>query len=217
MHLDILRLGANSLTAFLVSVCLLSVMQSYVLISTLAIPCVVISTYLTFINTFGDVAKTTDRDINQRIKTICDAVFGGNVTQMAKTTFISRTTLISIMGEQQSAPGYDVLRKIVEIPTVDINEAWLLTGKGEMIKQTEPIQSQSNSGGNNQQGNNNSQINLCPDDAAHIRELEKEIENLRAQIAHKDDIITEMRSSAAKQDERISELKDWIADLRKAK
>lgn len=217
MHLDILRLGANSLTAFLVSVCLLSVMQSYVLISTLAIVCVLITTYLTFINTFSDVAKTIDRDINQRIKTICDAVFGGNVTQMAKTSFISRTTLISIMGEQQSAPGYDVLRKIVEIPTVDINEAWLLTGKGEMLKQTEPIQIQSNSGGNNQQGNNNSQINLCPDDAAHIRELEKEIENLRAQLAHKDDIIAEMRSSAAKQDERISELKDWIADLRKTK
>lgn len=207
MHLDILRLGANSLTAFLVSVCLLSVMQSYVLITT----------YLTFINTFSDVAKTIDRDINQRIKTICDAVFGGNVTQMAKTSFISRTTLISIMGEQQSAPGYDVLRKIVEIPTVDINEAWLLTGKGEMIKQTEPIQTQSNSGGNNQQGNNNNQFNLCPDDAAHIRELEKEIEHLRAQLAHKDDIIAEMRSSAAKQDERISELKDWIADLRKTK
>ncbi len=192
-------------------------MQSYVLISTLAIVCVLITTYLTFINTFSDVAKTIDRDINQRIKTICDAVFGGNVTQMAKTSFISRTTLISIMGEQQSAPGYDVLRKIVEIPTVDINEAWLLTGKGEMLKQTEPIQIQSNSGGNNQQGNNNSQINLCPDDAAHIRELEKEIENLRAQLAHKDDIIAEMRSSAAKQDERISELKDWIADLRKTK
>lgn len=217
MHLDILRLGANSLTAFLVSVCLLSVMQSYVLISTLTIVSVLITTYLTFINTFSDVAKTIDRDINQRIKTICDAVFGGNVTQMAKTSFISRTTLISIMGEQQSAPGYDVLRKIVEIPTVDINEAWLLTGKGEMIKQTEPIQTQSNSGGNNQQGNNNNQFNLCPDDAAHIRELEKEIEHLRAQLAHKDDIIAEMRSSAAKQDERISELKDWIADLRKTK
>lgn len=73
-------------------------MQSYVLISTLAIVCVLITTYLTFINTFSDVAKTIDRDINQRIKTICDAVFGGNVTQMAKTSFISRTTLISIMG-----------------------------------------------------------------------------------------------------------------------
>lgn len=97
---------------------------------------------------------------------------------------------------------------------------WLLTGDGVPTKLPEAPQTfmQSNSGGNNQQGNNNQQILMpCPDDAAHIRELEKEIENLRAQLAHKDDVIAEMRNSAAKQDERISELKEWIADLRKGK
>lgn len=78
------------------------------------------------------MAKSADRDINRRIKAICDDLFNGNLTQMAKTSYISRTTLISIIGDQQSAPGYDVLRKIVEIPTANINEAWLLTGKGEM-------------------------------------------------------------------------------------
>lgn len=164
------------------------------------------------------MAKSINRDINQRIKAICDNLFNGNVTQMAKASYISRTTLISIIGEQQSSPGYDVLRKIVEIPTADINEVWLLTGKGEMLKPEAPTQMliQSNSGGNNQQVNN-SQISLYPDDAAHIRELEKEIENLRAQLAHKDDVIAELRNSATKQDERISELKEWITDLRKGK
>lgn len=82
--------------------------------------------------------KSVNRDINNRIKTICDEVFRGNLSQMAKATYISRTTLISIIGEQQSSPGYDVLRKIVEIPTVDINETWLLTGKGEMYNGGEP-------------------------------------------------------------------------------
>lgn len=82
--------------------------------------------------------KSVNRDINSRIRAICDDVFGGNLSQMAKATYISRTTLISIIGEQQSAPGYDVLRKIVEIPTVDINEAWLLTGKGKMYLENEP-------------------------------------------------------------------------------
>lgn len=165
------------------------------------------------------MAKSVDRDINRRIKAICDNLYNGNVTQMAKASFISRTTLISVIGEQQSAPGYDVLRKIVEIPTVDIDEAWLLTGKGEMLKSEKAVvYQQSNSGGNNQQGNNNEQILMpCPDDATHIRDLEKEIENLRAKLAHKEDVITEMRKSEAKQDARISELKDWIADLRKAK
>lgn len=113
----------------------------------------------------------------------------------------------------------NTLKKISKAHGVSLN--WLLTGVGEMMEKSEAptvVYQQSNSGGTNQQGNDNEQIVMpCPDDAAHIRDLEKEIENLRAKLAHKDDIIAEMRSSAAKQDERINELKEWIADLRKAK
>ncbi|WP_305239803.1 LexA family transcriptional regulator [uncultured Muribaculum sp.] len=58
---------------------------------------------------------------------------------MAKSTYISRTTLISIIGEQQSTPGYDVLRKIVEMSTASINETWLLTGEGEMYSKENPV------------------------------------------------------------------------------
>ena len=79
------------------------------------------------------MAKSVNRDINSRIKAICDEVFNGNLSQMAKATYISRTTLISIVGEQQSSPGYDVLRKIVEMPTANINKTWLLTGDGDML------------------------------------------------------------------------------------
>lgn len=84
------------------------------------------------------MAKSVNRDINDRIKAICDEVFNGNLSQMAKATYISRTTLISIIGEQQSSPGYEVLRKIVEMPTANINETWLLTGEGEMYDENEP-------------------------------------------------------------------------------
>lgn len=84
------------------------------------------------------MAKTINRDINTRIQAICDNIFNGNLSQMAKSTYISRTTLISIVGEQQSSPGYDVLRKIVEMPTANINESWLLTGEGEMIIKDKP-------------------------------------------------------------------------------
>lgn len=77
--------------------------------------------------------KAANVDINTRIKAICDNVFNGNLSQMAKSTYISRTTLISIIGEQQSTPGYDVLRKIVEMPTAEISETWLLTGEGNMF------------------------------------------------------------------------------------
>ena len=84
------------------------------------------------------MAKSVNRDINIRIKAICDEVFNGNLSQMAKATYISRTTLISIIGEQQSSPGYDVLRKIVEMTTADISETWLLTGDGDMYVENEP-------------------------------------------------------------------------------
>ena len=84
------------------------------------------------------MAISVNRDINIRIKAICDEVFNGNLSQMAKATYISRTTLISIIGEQQSSPGYDVLRKIVEMPTADISETWLLTGDGDMYVENEP-------------------------------------------------------------------------------
>lgn len=84
------------------------------------------------------MSRAVNIDINSRIKAICDRVFNGNLSQMAKATYIKRTTLISIIGEQQSSPGYDVLRKIVEMPTANINEAWLLTGCGKMFLDEEP-------------------------------------------------------------------------------
>lgn len=36
--------------------------------------------------------------INQRIKAVLDTVYGGNVTAMAKGTYIKRTTINSIVG-----------------------------------------------------------------------------------------------------------------------
>ena len=79
------------------------------------------------------MAKSVNGNINERIKAICDVIFKGNTTQMAKSTYIKRTTLLGLMKEDGPAPGYDVLRKIVEMSTANINEKWLLTGEGEML------------------------------------------------------------------------------------
>ena len=158
----------------------------------------------------------TDPDILKRLSEYVE--YESNMTRnaFAVKSGIDPTNFSKMLAGKQSITT-NTLKKISQAHGVNLE--WLLTGEGDMMSKpgTAVTYTQSNSGGNNQQGNNNNQINLCPDDAAHIRELEKEIENLRAQLAHKDDIIAEMRSSAAKQDERISELKDWIADLRKAK
>lgn len=50
--------------------------------------------------------------INERFKIIADKLFGGNITAMSKGTFISRTTLNSIVGEKGVSPGYDIIRRI---------------------------------------------------------------------------------------------------------
>lgn len=78
--------------------------------------------------------RVKDRDINSRIETICNELFDGNVTRMAKASFVSRTTLLSIIGEQQSAPGYETLRRIIDMASPQINIDWLLTGRGKMLE-----------------------------------------------------------------------------------
>lgn len=82
--------------------------------------------------------RVIDRDINNRIEAICNELFNGNVTQMAKSSFVSRTTLLSIIGEQHSAPGYETLRRIIDMPMYRINIDWLLTGRGEMLEKETP-------------------------------------------------------------------------------
>lgn len=76
--------------------------------------------------------------IQERIKLIAEKLYDGNITAMAKATFVSRTTISSIIGEKEVSPGYEVLRKLAEISS--LNLSWLITGKGEMLKKTAPVE-----------------------------------------------------------------------------
>lgn len=71
--------------------------------------------------------------VNKRIKQIAATLYDGNISAMAKATFINRTTLSSILGEKEVAPGYDVIRKIAEISSPKINLEWLIVGSGDMF------------------------------------------------------------------------------------
>ena len=73
-------------------------------------------------------------DINSRIRQIAEEVFSNNITAMAKASFISRTTIYSIIGEKEVSPGYDVIRRIAEMSSPEINIEWLITGEGDMLK-----------------------------------------------------------------------------------
>lgn len=77
-----------------------------------------------------DYSNTT---INERISEICSQLFKGNVTAMARASYISRTTISSIIGEKEVAPGYEVLRKLGDMSSHSISMPWLIYGKGSML------------------------------------------------------------------------------------
>lgn len=72
--------------------------------------------------------------VNDRIREIANKLYNGNITAIAKGTFISRTTINSIIGEKEVSPGYEIIRRIAEMSSHKINLDWLITGEGEMLK-----------------------------------------------------------------------------------
>ncbi|WP_294610956.1 hypothetical protein [uncultured Bacteroides sp.] len=124
--------------------------------------------------------------VNERIKEIAEKLYNGNITAMAKATFISRTTINSIIGEKEVAPGYDVIRKIAEISSPKINLDWLIIGTGEMFIDT-PEKSISVA-----QNNNNSNIGSKINDSAVIIRLLAQLEEKDKQIATRDNQITSL-------------------------
>lgn len=78
-----------------------------------------------------------DYNINERIRKILKEFYGGNITKMSLSTYIKRTTISSIVGEQEVSPGYETIGKIAEALSPRINLKWLITGEGDMTKETE--------------------------------------------------------------------------------
>lgn len=133
--------------------------------------------------------------INERIRAILNDVFHGNVSAMAKATYINRNTLNSIVGEKEVTPGYDVIRRIVEMSTPQINIDWLITGNGEMIDTPaipdNAITASQHSVANT--GNNSVVLNApCPEDIRVVESLRKEISYLERILQEKERFITHL-------------------------
>lgn len=72
--------------------------------------------------------------VQERIRMIINKFYNGNITAMSKDTFISRTTINSIINDKEVSPGYDVIRKIAENSSINISLDWLIVGSGKMQK-----------------------------------------------------------------------------------
>ena len=120
--------------------------------------------------------------VNERFRMIAEKLYNGNITAMAKATYISRTTINSIIGEKEVAPGYEVIRKIAEISSPKISLDWLITGTGEMLVNTISVA----------QNNTNSNIGSPVNDSAVIIKLLAQLEEKDRQIAARDRQITDL-------------------------
>ena len=72
-------------------------------------------------------------DIIDRLQEIIDYA-GLNVSSFAKKIGVVDQTIRGIVVQRRNKPGLDILAKILQTFTW-INAEWLITGKGEMIKQ----------------------------------------------------------------------------------
>lgn len=96
--------------------------------------------------------------INQRIQTVVNKMFNGNVSEFERISGIKPYTVKNIVGSRQTKPSYDVLESIIR-NNVQISSEWLLTGQGPMLKQTLPSSlSMDSSIGVGHIGNNSSPI-----------------------------------------------------------
>lgn len=74
----------------------------------------------------------TERTINERIAYICKIFFGGTPTGMSVAIGVPRSTIRSIMDDQNRSPRVDVIQKIVAYAPANINPSWLLIGVGSV-------------------------------------------------------------------------------------
>ena len=77
-------------------------------------------------------------NINERIQTIIDQNYNGNVSEFERISCIKPYTIKNIVGKRQTKPSYDILESIIR-NNVQISTNWLLTGEGKMLKDDSEI------------------------------------------------------------------------------
>ncbi|MBE7690819.1 helix-turn-helix domain-containing protein [Tenacibaculum piscium] len=77
--------------------------------------------------------------ITERIQYIIDNQYNENQKKFAESIGFSPQVVSNIVSGRKSKPSFDVLNAIISTND-DINARWLLTGKGEILKQEQPKQ-----------------------------------------------------------------------------
>lgn len=104
-----------------------------------------------------------NESVNDRILSIVNELFNGNISSFARAVNVKQPTLNTILGERKSKPSFDIIQSIINASALNISSIWLITGEGSMLK------SESSSQGAQQSSS----------DYTLIAELKKEISALK--------------------------------------
>jgi hypothetical protein len=76
--------------------------------------------------------------VTQRIMEICQELYCGNKSKMARGTGIENSYIRSISAGRCTSIGSEKLQLIVKNTTPTISPVWLLTGEGKMLREEKP-------------------------------------------------------------------------------
>lgn len=83
-----------------------------------------------------------NESVNDRILSIVNELFNGNISSFARAVNVKQPTLNTILGERKSKPSFDIIQSIINASALNISSIWLITGKGSMLKSAEEPQSE---------------------------------------------------------------------------
>ena len=75
--------------------------------------------------------------IQNRFALIINELYGGNKRAFARAAGIQATVVENVVGARQGKPSFDVMQRICA--NANISAEWLLSGKGEMLKNRVPF------------------------------------------------------------------------------
>lgn len=75
-----------------------------------------------------------NESVNDRILSIVNELFNGNISSFARAVNVKQPTLNTILGERKSKPSFDIIQSIINASALNISSSWLITGEGPMLK-----------------------------------------------------------------------------------
>lgn len=121
--------------------------------------------------------------INKRIQELIAVVTKGNKRAFSAMVGVSPTVIENIVGSRQGKPGFDLLEKIA-YSIENINLDWLITGRGEMLKEEQKKE----------------EVSISTVDASCIYNMYKDYKNMQDSLNFE---IKELHAKIEKQNDTI--------------